>query len=80
MIFKVLYNHIKFNYFTANFVKTFGIESSGLKDLTSYNILSGHYGEVLVEYYTPRGQLTNGYICDYQWSMEDADVFCSSKW
>ena len=44
------------------------------------NIIDGHFGDIIVSYYTSKGDLQRGYVCDYKWSTTDADVFCSTKW
>ena len=38
------------------------------------------YGDIVATYFLPNGTKAKGYICDYQWTTKDAEVFCQDKW
>ena len=46
-------------------------------ELSDTNIEDGDYGDIMVTYFNSRAELERGYICDYQWGQDDADLFCS---
>ena len=46
-------------------------------ELVDNNIEDGHYGDIMVTYFNSKAELERGYICDYQWGQDDADLFCS---
>ena len=43
-------------------------------------IIDGHYGDIVATYYLPNGTLQAGYICDNQWTVNNANSFCQKNW